>query len=183
MNADDAELAALRRGDEDAFARLVRDHGRELYARIGRIVGEPHEAEEILQETFVRAWRSIRSFRGEATLRTWLTRIAINAARTSRSRRREPAATEGAADGLADPRATPHEGARLREVRVRVREAVDALPPRQREAVWLKVFVDLTYREASRVMGLSEGAVKAHVHQALANLRRRLRERPRREGS
>jgi RNA polymerase sigma-70 factor (ECF subfamily) len=183
VNADEADLAALRRGDEDAFARLVRDHRRELYVLIGRIVGAPHEAEEVLQETFVRAWRSIGAFRGDSTLRTWLTRIAINAARSSRSRRRDPTAPDGAEEALVDPRATPHERARLHEIRGRVRDAVETLPPRQREAVWLKLFVDLTYREASRVMGLSEGAVKAHVHQAVANLRRRLRERADQEGS
>lgn len=176
MNDDDAFLASLRRGDDDAFDRLVRDHRRELYRLVGRIVGSPNDAEEALQETFVRAWRSIGSFRGESTLRTWLTRIAINTARTVRSRRRGPGLIEGAHELVPDGRPAADDSARLREARARVRSAVETLPARQRQAVWLKLFADLTYREASRVMGLSEGAVKAHVHQAIANLRRRLRE-------
>ena len=106
-------------------------------------------------------------------MRTWLIRIVLNVARTRRARRvpsleiEEPGSI-ASSDGGADERLRRH------EIRRRVRDAVSKLPPRQREVVALKVFSELTYRDVAQVMGLSEGAVKAHLHQAVSNLRRRM---------
>lgn len=166
-------LSRFRRGEPDAFDEIVRAHRREVYRVARRILGSHEDADEATQEAFVRAWRSLRKFRGAASLRTWLIRIVLNVARAHRARRAPTTGLDeigivAAEDESADDRV------RRSEVRRRIRDAVSQLPPRQREVVALKVFSELTYRDVARVMGLSEGAVKAHLHQAVSNLRRRM---------
>ncbi len=138
-----------------------------------RLLGSHEEADEAAQVTFVRAWRGLERFRGEAALRTWLMRIVLNVARSARSERRPSDGLEDCA-ALADAAEPADERLRREQARQRVRAAVAALPPRQREVVALKVFSELSYSEVAAAMELTEGAVKAHLHQAVANLRRRL---------
>jgi RNA polymerase sigma-70 factor (ECF subfamily) len=166
-------LERFRAGDRRVFDDIVRAHRRELYRVARRILGSHEDADEAAQEAFVRAWRSLARFRGEASLRTWLIRIVLNVARTQRARR-APTTPLEEAGAVAAGGERAEERVRRREVRRRVRDAVSQLPPRQREVVALKVFSELTYRDVAHVMGLSEGAVKAHLHQAVANLRRRM---------
>jgi RNA polymerase sigma factor (sigma-70 family) len=100
-----------------------------------------------------------------------LIRIALNVAKSMRAERRDAEDPE-VLERIVDGREGAEERVRRDELRRRVRRSVATLPPRQREAVLLKVFSELTYREAAQVMELSEGAVKAHLHQAVSNLRR-----------
>ena len=170
---DAALVARFRRGDAAAFDEIVRDHRREVYGVARRVLGSHEDADEVAQEAFLRAWRGLGRFRGEAALRTWLIRITLNVARTLRARSREFWTLDHAESLLAEG---PGADERLdrAESGKRVRDAVARLPPRQREVVMLKVFSGLTYRDVAQVMDLSEGAVKAHLHQAVANLRRRM---------
>jgi len=170
---DEALVARFRRGDAAAFDDIVVRHRREVYVVARRILGSHEDADEAAQEAFLRAWRGLGRFRGEAALRTWLIRIVLNVARTMRARRREARGLE-AAEATPSPGPGADERVGDEELRERVRDAVAKLPPRQREVVLLKVFSELTYKEVARVMGLSEGAVKAHLHQAVSNLRRRM---------
>lgn len=175
---DEALLARWRRGDAPAFEELLRLHRTGVHALARRMLGRDDRAEDATQETLFRAWRAAPRFRGEASFRTWILRIALNVARTAAARRppevdwdaipEPPSGGEGTDSGVA-----------LEQARERVRAAVRRLPPRQREAIVLKVYSDLTYEEVASILGLTVGAVKAHVHQATANLRRRLEERPR----
>lgn len=173
---EDGESLArrLREGDAAAFERIVRENRETVYLMARRILGSHSEADEAAQIAFVRAWRARARFRGASSVRTWLVRIVLNVARSMRSARRSVAGPEEF-ERLPDAGPGADERIRQRQLRERVRRAVIALPGRQREAVLLKVFSDLTCRETAEVMSLTEGAVKAHLHQAAGNLRRLMR--------
>ena len=162
-----------RRGDRAAFDAIVAAHRLTVYRVARRILGSHEAADEAAQETFVRAWRSLGQFRGDARLGTWLVRIAVNVSRTLLAARR-PETDLDAAEQLADASESPEAAAERAESGSRVRRAVAALPPRQREVVVLKIFSGMTYDEVAAAMDLSVGAVKAHFHQAVHNLRRRM---------
>ena len=166
-------LERIRGGDDGAFDELVRRHRSLVYRVARRIVGSHEEADEVAQETFVRAWRALPAFRGEARVATWLVRIAIHLA-SSTAGRRGRTVVLSAAEGVEDGVEGPQTGLERRDARRRIRRAVRGLPPRQREVVALKVFSEMTYEDVAAAMGLTVGAVKAHLHQAVANLRRRL---------
>lgn len=167
----DRELVErFRRGETAAFDEIVTRHRAVVYSIARRLLRSHDEADEAAQQTFVRAWRSLARFRGEAALRTWLCRIAINVAKTLGTRARPETSLDP--EDRPDPAGDSEEALGRSEARARVRRAVAKLPPRQREVVLLKVFSDMTYREVADVLTLSDGAVKAHLHQAVANLRR-----------
>lgn len=161
----------FRGGDEAAFDEVVARHRTAVYGMARRVLGSHEDADEAAQLTFVRAWKARCRFRGDSSLRTWLIRIVLNVSKSLHVRgpRVEP---------LGDPErwvdASPGSLERIQreQSRRRVRTAISGLPPRQRETVLLKVFGELTYREVAEVMELTEGAVKAHFHQAVSNLRR-----------
>lgn len=174
----DAEiLGRLRRGDEEAFEELVAAHRRDLYRLAYRLTGSPDEADDVTQETFLRAYRSLRSFRGEATLRTWLMRIAVNLSlnlmQSAGVARRHPGPVEGTA-----PPVEPAGERNLveRERQERLGPAIRALPPRQRMTLILRVSEGLKFREIARMMGCSTGAAKANFFHAVAALRRGMKD-------
>ena len=166
-------LERIRGGDGTAFDELVRLHRESVYRVARRIVGTHERADDVTQEAFVRAWRALPGFRGESRVATWLVRIAINVARSA-GVERGPHVALVEADGLPDPAEGADAGLLRRAARRRIRRAVRDLPPRQREVVALKVFSEMTYEDVASAMGLTVGAVKAHLHQAVAGLRRRL---------
>jgi RNA polymerase sigma-70 factor (ECF subfamily) len=167
-------LERFRKGDPSAFDAIVAAHRLAVYRVARRLLGSHDAADEATQETFVRAWRSLHGFREDARLRTWLIRIALNVSRTvGAGRGREAVAVEAIGDPEGSGQ-TPEAAAVRRDSGRRVRRAVATLPPRQREVVALKVFSDMTYEDVAAAMGLTVGAVKAHFHQAVANLRRRM---------
>jgi RNA polymerase sigma-70 factor (ECF subfamily) len=168
------ESELLRSGDAAAFERIVRENRRAVYLMARRVLGDHDSADEAAQVAFVRAWQGRRKFRGASSVRTWLIRIALNVARSMRGSRRGGETPHGF-EAIPDRSPGSEERVRRRQLRERVRRAVAALPDRQREAVLLKVFSDLTCKETAEIMGLSEGAVKAHLHQAVGNLRRIMR--------
>ena len=172
--ASDATLVErTRAGDADAFDEIVRRHKRAVYFTARRLLGSHEDADEAAQIAFVRAWKALGGFRGEASLRTWLVRIVLNVSKSLRAGEPPLDGLEGQ-EQLADPRAGSDDLLRQAQARERVQSAVSRLPPRQREVVTLKVLAEMTHREVARIMGLSEGAVKAHLHQAVSNLRRRM---------
>jgi RNA polymerase sigma-70 factor (ECF subfamily) len=169
-------LDRIREGDRTAFDELVRLHRQAVYRTARRILRTHEEADEVTQESFVKAWRALPGFRGEARISTWLIRIAIHAARSPSSHRGRAVAL-GEASLVPDPGEGAEAAWERRSDRGRVRKAVRSLPPRQREVVALKVFSEMTYEDVASAMGLTVGAVKAHLHQAIGNLRRRLAQR------
>jgi|SRR5919109_423685 RNA polymerase sigma-70 factor (ECF subfamily) len=174
LREDDREaVEACQRGEREAFDRLVERYQRDVYRLCYRYVNNHEDANDVAQEVFLRAYRAIRSFRGDSSFSTWLYRIAVNTCLNFRAARRP--ATDELPD-LADPGAGAQEQVEYDERSRRVRDAVSRLPEKQRATVILKVYHDLTHEEVARVLGSSVGTVKANLFHALGNLRKALGE-------
>jgi RNA polymerase sigma-70 factor (ECF subfamily) len=168
--AEREAIEACRRGEREAFDRLVERYQRHVYRLCYRYVNNHEDANDLAQEAFLKAWRAIGRFRGESSFSTWLYRIAVNACLNFRALRRP--ATQELPEALADPvpgalaRAESDDAARL------VRAAVARLPEKQRATLILKVYHELTHEEVAEVLGSTVGTVKANLFHALGNLRR-----------
>lgn len=166
-----------RRGDRAAFAALVRAHQDEVYTLARRLVGDPHLAADVAQETLIRAWRALPRFRGEAQLSTWLYRITVNTSWTHQKRaRRHAAPSIDELHDLAAPADSSHPvfaGENL-ELRDRLRSALGRLSAGQRQVVVLKDIYGWSHAEISAALGISETAAKVRLHRARARLARDL---------
>jgi len=165
---DSALLARARAGDADAFSRLTEPLRGQVYSVLVGMVGQA-DAEDLLQEVFVRAYRGIARFRGDSALRTWITRIAINLAIRHTRRRRESRVLEDAE--LERLSYEPEEGA----TRLAVRAAVDELTPKLRAAVVLFYFEGLALNDVAEAIGINRGTVASRLHEARRILKQRLR--------
>ena len=168
----DGELVARHLGgDARAFDELVRRYQRPIYRLALRYVKSEADAKDVTQRTFVKALGALARFRADSSFRTWLYRIAINAALNHLRDRRREEARHGA-----EPEAPPADPADLDRGRrsAALRAAVAALPPRQRMVLELRVYDDLTFREVAALCGVSENAVKVSFHHAVAKLRERM---------
>ena len=183
-SSTDTELIdRVREGDASAFDELVRRYQKEIYQIAWRLTRSHAEADDLAQETFCRAWRTLTGFRGECSFRTWLHRIvqnlSLNVVQSARVARREPVTVEDLA--LAGNAATVQPAMAVttmleREQRARLHDAVRALPPRQRLTLTLRVFEQMPYKEIARAMGCTVGTAKANMFHAVAALRRVLEE-------
>jgi RNA polymerase sigma-70 factor (ECF subfamily) len=163
-------------GDVEAYARLV-DRHYDRCARIAvRILGNREDAEEAIQDAFLRAFRALESYEDRERFSAWLTRILVNQCRSllARTRRREAVFLD------VDPRALDlAAGARDEDGPwPDLEHVLAALPAEQREALVLKYADDLTYEEMSRITGAGESALKMRVQRAFAKLRALLQEVP-----
>jgi RNA polymerase sigma-70 factor (ECF subfamily) len=163
-------VEACRRGEREAFDRVVERYQREVYRVCYRFVNDHHDASDLAQETFLKAYRAIGSFRGDSALMTWLYRIAVNACLNFRTARRLP--TEPIDAALRDGAMTAFEAVRREERARLVRDAVRRLPEKQRATLILKVYQELSHEDVARVLGSSVGTVKANLFHALGNLRK-----------
>lgn len=171
---DAALLEAARAGGLEAFDVLVERHRRTVYHVCYRFTGNHADASDLAQDVFVRAFRGLDRFRGDAAVSTWLYRIAVNVCLNHAAVKRP--ATEGL-DGrqFVDASHEPPDHRVLREERsARVRAAIGALPPKQRLTVILRTYHELTHEQIAHVLGSSVGTVKANFFHALRNLRARL---------
>lgn len=153
----------------------VRLYGREIHAYLWRVLGDTQDAEDCLQETYVRALRS-RSGQVRAP-RPWLYAIATNTARSMlrRRRRREDRQVDLDEELTTDP----HPGASVAERIAEVRAVVDRLPKKQKEALLLRRYQEMNYDEIGRVLHCTPAAARANVYQALRKLRAIFPEEPR----
>jgi len=179
---DDAALtAALARDLDGAFESLVRAHQDRLFTIAWRIGGDRRDAEELVQDCFVRAYRALATYPParirELRLRGWLTTILLNAGR-NRARVHRVPTTELAFEPGAEPAADPLARRDERETWARL---LAGLTPAQRTAVVLRHVDGLSYAEIAEATGRPEGTVKAHVHRGLAALRTALLAAERRE--
>ncbi len=164
------------RGDEAAFGELVRRTERLVAGVVGRLLGDVHEAEEVVQEIYVDAYRILPRWEPGARFTTWLHRAATRAAlERRRARGRDGGRIEGVRAGPAPAGQTdPAAGLEDRELGRAVREAVDALPEGQRVTFVLRHYQDLPLARIAEIRGVALGTVKAQLSQALGNLRRSL---------
>jgi RNA polymerase sigma-70 factor (ECF subfamily) len=158
------------------FEHLMEAHHGEIYRYLLRVLGRPADADDLSQETFLRAWRAYRTLSADANLRAWLFTIATNRARNHfrDARRRRTALAARPARPLEGDAAGPHGEAAVRETRRRLAQAVAALPLKQRLAFVLRKVHNLDYDVIARSLGCSPDSARAHVFQALKKLRWRL---------
>jgi RNA polymerase sigma-70 factor (ECF subfamily) len=172
---DSTLIQRWKEGDERAATALVERHGSALARYIGSL-GERDAAEEVVQDTFVRAFSSLDSFRGESSLRTWLftiaRRLVVDRRRANR-RRREVGNLDDVDVGT---EYTALDGLIASEAQRKVWGAVGKLSPTQREVFLLRVNEGLSYKEIAEVAGTTEGAARVHYHNALQTVKENLNE-------
>ena len=160
-------LRALRHPDtlHKAFEELVKAHQEPLYWHIRKMVALHDDTNDILQNTFIKAWKGLNNFRGESTLSTWLYRIATNETLTFLEQKKQRALTLGndyQEELLQQLSADPYfDGDQLQ---LTLQKAILTLPEKQRLIFNMKYFSDMTYEEISQVLNTSVGALKASYH-------------------
>jgi RNA polymerase sigma-70 factor (ECF subfamily) len=185
--SSDADLVDMtQRGARGAFAAIMQRHNRRLYRVARSVLRDDAEAEDVVQETYVRAYGALRDYRGEATLASWLTRIALNEA-FDRLRRRRPSVAVAALDEADNRRedsvirlhsmlsdTSPEKDAALTEIRALVERAVDALPEAFRTVFVMRDIEEMSIEETAAQLGIRAETVKTRLHRARRLLRDRL---------
>jgi len=178
---EDLELVdACRAGDLDAFEALVKKYQKRMFTLAFRVIGNPDDAGEIVQDAFVAAYRGLKKFRGDAAFATWLTTITVNQARNRlqqlRSRKfhetcslDDPLPGCDACGKSHDPPSngpSAHELLEREEVRLRVQGCINGLEPGFREALVLRDVEEYSYGEIGTMLRLAEGTVKSRIARA-----------------
>jgi RNA polymerase sigma-70 factor (ECF subfamily) len=182
---DLAVVTKARSGDADAFRVLVERHSRPLFRLAFRMTGNQHDAEDVVQESFLRAWRQLGKFDERASFGTWLYRIATNCSldvmRSRKRRSKQEAGPEAGVSEMEDPvlslpsgDPTPERLAMSGQVRECVAEAMNELSASERTAFVLRHFEGMRIEDISRVLGCQPGAAKHSVFRAVQKLRRTL---------
>ena len=167
-------------GDSDAFEQLVLSYEKPIYNLCLRMCGNAEDAMDLTQETFLKAWRSLGSFRADAAFSTWLYRLCSNLCidylRRDQKRKVLPLHV-GDSDGVQrpldvpDPAAGPEERPSTQEDRQQVADALQSLEPEYREALTLRVLHDLSYADIAAVLQVREGTVKSRIARAREKMR------------
>ena len=187
---DEELVARSKTGDIDSFNQLVKRWERPIFALAYRTLGREEDARDVTQETFLRAFRALSGFKGDAKFSSWLYRIALNLCRDwMRKERRAPlvAVPEGVdVEQLAAERGpveTVEDLAARSELSREVARAMESLPGEQRQAIILKEYHGLTFQEIADLMKCPLSTVKTRVYQGLSTLRKQLGQQlaPRRE--
>jgi RNA polymerase sigma-70 factor (ECF subfamily) len=174
---EQALVAACLEGRSGAFDLIVERHRRALYQLCYRFVGTHEDASDLSQDVFLRAYRGLRSFRGQSTLATWLYRIGVNvclnrvSAKDTLRKLTEPIDEQQFVDQRAE---LPSDRLLNDEKAARVRAAIARLPRKQRATLILRTYHDMSHQEIADVLGSSVGAVKANFCHALGNLKKLL---------
>jgi RNA polymerase sigma-70 factor (ECF subfamily) len=177
-------LEALRGGDKAEFARMVETYSGTIYRLALKMLNNSQDAEDILQETFIKAFRSLKGFDGRSSLSTWLYRIATNEALMHLRKKRpdtisidQPVETD---EGEQEPRqivdwcCIPEDELMTAESRAYLDKAIDALPETLKVVFLLRDIEELSTQEVSEVLGLSETAIKTRLSRARMRLREEL---------
>ena len=173
--ADAALVRRAREGDMTAFEELVMRHADRLYMTLRRFGLDDGEAQDVAQETFLRAWRSLEHFEGRSQFFTWLYRIGFNEAHRRIGRRpaagAEISTEERPLDDVAETRPGPDAQAQQAELRTALSKALRELPPTLRAPVVLRDIEGLSTREAATILELGEAAFKSRLHRGRMALR------------
>jgi RNA polymerase sigma-70 factor (ECF subfamily) len=177
-------IERIRQGDVDLFEHFVKTYQKRVFRLVYTLVRDAAEADATTQDVFVKAFKGLPDFKGEAAFETWITRIAINSVRDS-IRRRKPSVPFGDLGGgeggdelpaAYDPGdgTSPERDLLSREIRKRIGLALVDLSPRQRSVFVMKHYEEKSIAEIGEVTGLDEGTVKSHLFRAARKLRERL---------
>lgn len=176
-----------KEGSEAAYAELVTQHGRRLFTLAYRLTGSREAAEDVVQETFLAAFRSMERFEPRPSLSPWLTTIAVRFASKTVSRTSRPASLDRMLDpdlppdpdalGIASTELDPHLAAEAAEIRAEVQRAIEVLPFRQRTAVVLRLVLGLDYADAARAMDVPLNTFKSLLLRGTRQLRETLAHR------
>ncbi|HTL99154.1 MAG TPA: sigma-70 family RNA polymerase sigma factor [Holophagaceae bacterium] len=171
-----AWVSAAQGGDTVAFSSLVERFSRDVYGKAFSILKSHADADDVVQETFLRVYRALPGFRFESSFRTWIITIATRQALNYRERMHKPQEALENEEGLEHPAlrvdSTQLDALLDEEARRLLREAMPKLPKRQKEALMLKLQNDWKYERIAQEMGTSVGSVKAHIFHAIQNLTR-----------
>jgi RNA polymerase sigma-70 factor (ECF subfamily) len=181
-----AVVEQLKAGSEDAFAWLISRYQQPLYSLIYRILPNPSDAADITQEVFVKVFRGIAHFHGQASLRTWIYRIALHEALNQRRwwtrHERQQVTIDGAredqhsspAENIADPHESPFEAVAHAEIAARVEAALREVPETFRTVVVLRDIEGFGYEEIAEILSANLGTVKSRLMRGRAHLKTRL---------
>ena len=175
--ASDADLVARARlGDDDAFGELIQRHSRQVYGLLTRVMGDLTIAEDVLQDTFLKAWRGLPGFRGDAKFSTWLFRIAMNEAnsRLTREVRRDTRPFDETMADIPDLAVEPFELVEADELRICLEGCIRRLPLNYRTPVVLRDIQGLSNQEAAEVLGITVRNFKSRLHRGRMAVRRGL---------
>lgn len=189
VDTDALLVERVKRGDKRAFEMLVVKYQRRIERLIGRMVRDPHLVQDIAQESFIRAYRAIPSFRGDAAFYTWLYRIAVNTAKkTLVDLKRDPVVGESSlvsadedgeepsrAEATLTDAATPDAVLASKEIAAAVNAAVEDLSEDLRQAVTLREIEGLSYEEIAEAMNCPIGTVRSRIFRAREAIAARLR--------
>ncbi|HEY7292897.1 MAG TPA: sigma-70 family RNA polymerase sigma factor [Vicinamibacterales bacterium] len=186
MTWTDEELVARSiSGDADSFNELVLRWERPIYALAYRTIGREEEARDVCQETFLRAYRALPGFRGQAKFSSWLYRIALNLCRDWVRRERRAPVVQPPEDGdlmemaaAAEPSESIEDLVARKDLARSVERAMTLLPEEQRMAIILKEYHGLTFQEIADLVGCPLSTVKTRLYQGLTVLRRELARSP-----
>ncbi len=184
VDEDEKLVESCRKGDKDAFGVLVERHQRKMLNIAYRMVGDYEGACDVVQESFLSAYRAIRKFRGEASFSTWLYRIVINTSKNRRKQIRTRRQWEGGSlddpieteEGLLkndppSPGASPLDRMERKEVQARVQACIDSLDSEFREVLVLRDIQGLSYDEIRDILKVPDGTVKSRLFRARDGLK------------
>jgi RNA polymerase sigma-70 factor (ECF subfamily) len=189
VRADEAALVdGLRAGLEDAYETLIARFEQPIFNMISRLMDDPADAADVVQEVFLKIFRNVGSFRGNSSLKTWIYRIAVNEARNhgrwfSRHRRQEVGLEVGLGDPpsygdcLADPGPSPLDTTLDHETEALIEEALSKVNPTFRATLVLREIEGLSYDEIAEILGISLGTVKSRILRGREALRKNLADR------
>lgn len=173
MNAKEESSLISRlcqpQSQREAFEDVVRIYSPQLYRQIRRMVYDHDDANDVLQNTFIKAWTHLETFRGDARLSTWLYRIAVNEALNLMQHNRSTTAIEDTPDNLIN-RLTADCYFDGDETELQLQQAIARLPEKQRTVFQLKYYEEMKYEEMSRILDTSIGALKASYHHAVKKI-------------
>ena len=176
---DSALVAESVAGSREAFDVIVERHRRIVYQVCFRFVSNHEDASDLAQDAFVRAWKGLKNFKGEAALQTWLYRIAVNVCLNRLAAKTPAIEPIESTEHFEDVRIEGAPQAMIREERaVAVRKAIANLPDKQRATLILRTYHDLSHQQIADILGSSVGAVKANFFHALNNLKKILGTEP-----
>ena len=162
----------LRKQDtcREAFGRVIEHYSEQLYWQIRRMVVDHDDANDVLQNTFIKAWTNIDGFLGNSKISTWLYRIATNEALTFLKKQNANDTVSLDDEDAATPQLEADEYFDGDELQLRLQQALQTLPPKQRTVFNMKYFDEMKYEEMSQILNTSVGALKASYHLAVKKI-------------